>query len=104
MERLLLRVSEAAVLLGIGRSKAYELVKAGQLPVVRIDRSVRIPLAALQTWVEQLPASEPTADQDPAPDRHPRAPDQRGRPAGSGQAQPARTSARMSASTRGRRH
>lgn len=41
----MLEVPEAATLLGIGRTLAYELVRADQwpTPVVRIGRLVRIP-------------------------------------------------------------
>jgi excisionase family DNA binding protein len=50
---LLLRVDEAAALLGISRSHTYELISAGALPVVRMGKSVRIGRAALERWVEQ---------------------------------------------------
>ena len=50
---LLLSVNEAARVLQIGRSKLYELLAAGELPVVRIGRSVRIPTAALEQWVQR---------------------------------------------------
>jgi excisionase family DNA binding protein len=53
MDRLLLRVEEAAEYLSLGRSKTYQLVATGELPVVRIGRSVRVPAAALRRWVEQ---------------------------------------------------
>jgi excisionase family DNA binding protein len=54
---LLLRPVEAARLLGISRSKLYELLAAGELPVIHIGRSARIPLTSLRAWVEaQLPA------------------------------------------------
>jgi excisionase family DNA binding protein len=48
----LLRVEEAARLLRIGRSKLYQLLARGELPVVRIGRSVRIPRRALEEWIE----------------------------------------------------
>ncbi|MCC6958854.1 MAG: excisionase family DNA-binding protein [Dehalococcoidia bacterium] len=51
-ERLLLGVSEAAVLLSVSRSSCYQLLLAGELPVVRLGRSVRIPVAALQKWLD----------------------------------------------------
>ena len=51
MERLLLRPSEAAELLGIGRSKVYALLAARELPAVRVGHSLRVPLEALQRWV-----------------------------------------------------
>lgn len=56
--RLLLRIDEAARLLGLGRSKAYELVASGELPAVRIGRARRIPVAGLQAWVERRVAEQ----------------------------------------------
>jgi excisionase family DNA binding protein len=50
-EPLLLRPTEAARLLGISRSKLYELLAAGEIPTIHIGRSVRIPLAQLKEWV-----------------------------------------------------
>jgi excisionase family DNA binding protein len=47
---LLLRIPEAARLLGIGRTTMYQLVAKGEVPVLRIGRSVRVSRAA----VEQL--------------------------------------------------
>jgi excisionase family DNA binding protein len=51
LERLLLRVEEAARMTGLGRSKAYELVATGEWPSVTIGRCVRVPLAGLRDWV-----------------------------------------------------
>jgi excisionase family DNA binding protein len=51
MERLLLRPKEAAEVLGVGRSKMYALLAAGEVPSVRVGRSVRVPAEALQHWV-----------------------------------------------------
>lgn len=51
MDVLLLRIGEAAKLLGICRSQAYLLVNAGTIPSVRIGRSVRVPKAALEEWI-----------------------------------------------------
>jgi excisionase family DNA binding protein len=52
--RGLLRVEEAAEWLGLGRTKAYELVYRGMLPSVTIGRSRRVPVAALQDFVDRL--------------------------------------------------
>ena len=52
MERLLLRPTEAAEMIGVGRSKIYELLAAGVVPSVRVGRSIRIPLAALRDWID----------------------------------------------------
>jgi len=50
---LVLRITEAADLLGISRSKMYELVMSGKLPgVIRIGRSVRVHRPALEPWLE----------------------------------------------------
>ena len=53
MQRLLLRVEEVQEALGLGRSKTYELIASGELPVVRIGRCVRVPAEGLRLWVEQ---------------------------------------------------
>ncbi len=58
MEKLLLRVPEAAALVSISRSKGYELVASGEWPVVRIGRAVRIPVEALRAWVAQQQAEQ----------------------------------------------
>jgi len=48
---LLLRVDEAARLLAIGTTLAYELIARGDLPSIRLGRSVRVPRAALEAWI-----------------------------------------------------
>ncbi len=52
-ERLMLRPTEAADAIGISRSKAYEMIAAGQIPSVRVGGVVRVPVAALKTWIER---------------------------------------------------
>ena len=52
-ERLLLRVEEAATLLGVGRTTVYAMVSTQRLPIVRIGRSVRIPREALVQWIRE---------------------------------------------------
>ena len=47
-DRLVLTVREAAQLLKIGRSCAYEAVRNGQLPVIRMGRRILVPRAALE--------------------------------------------------------
>lgn len=51
MEPLLLRADEVARALGLGRSKTYQMMASGELPVVRVGRSIRVPADALQDWV-----------------------------------------------------
>lgn len=50
-DALTVSVPEAARLLGIGRNTAYELVRLGRLPHVRIGRTIRVPLQALHVWL-----------------------------------------------------
>jgi excisionase family DNA binding protein len=52
--RLLLTPEEAAVSLGISRSLVYELIGSGRLESVRIGTCRRIPIGALETFVEEL--------------------------------------------------
>jgi excisionase family DNA binding protein len=46
-ERLTVTVEEAGRLLGIGRGTAYEAVRSGDIPSVRIGRRVLVPRHAL---------------------------------------------------------
>jgi excisionase family DNA binding protein len=48
-----LKVPEVAEILRIARSRAYELVAEGQIPAVRIGRSVRVPRDELDRWLAE---------------------------------------------------
>lgn len=48
--RVLLTVGDVAAKLGIGRSKAYELVRSGSLRSVRIGRLRRVPVHSLDAF------------------------------------------------------
>ena len=52
VERQLLRIAEAAEVLGIGRTRTYELTRKGELPSIRVGKSVRVPIGALKAWIE----------------------------------------------------
>ena len=54
MIKLLLTPEEAAHALGIGRSKLYELLQAGELESVRIGACRRVAADALAGYVERL--------------------------------------------------
>jgi excisionase family DNA binding protein len=54
---LAVRVSEAARLLDIGRSKCYELIRTGELPAIRVGKTIRVSLDALEAWVRRQAAS-----------------------------------------------
>ena len=49
----LLRVEEAAKILGIGRTKAFEMIARRELPIIRMGRLVRVPRAALDAWIAE---------------------------------------------------
>jgi excisionase family DNA binding protein len=59
-QKLLLTISEAAFLLGMGRSFVYELVLKGEIPSIKLGRARRVPAAAL----EQFVASRLAMDED----------------------------------------
>ena len=48
MEKLLLKPAEVSELAGLGKSKTYELIATGEIPSVRIGRSVRVPADRLR--------------------------------------------------------
>ena len=52
--RLLLTVSETAIVLGMGRSKVYEMVRDGVIPSVKIDGCRRVKASALAAYVDSL--------------------------------------------------
>jgi excisionase family DNA binding protein len=52
--KLLVTPEEAAEILSVSRTRIYELVATGQLPSVCIGPSRRIPMVALEQFVQQL--------------------------------------------------
>lgn len=54
MNPLLLRPEEAAQVLGISRSRFYELMSAGEVDSVKIGSSRRVTREALEHYVERL--------------------------------------------------
>jgi excisionase family DNA binding protein len=53
-ERLTFTVEEAANLLGISRNTAYEAVRRGEIPIIRIGRRILIPRNRLEAMVNQV--------------------------------------------------
>jgi len=47
LKRETLTVEEASIVLGIGRTAAYEAARRGQIPAIRIGRRLVVPRAAL---------------------------------------------------------
>lgn len=52
MDRALLTPIEVTQILGIGRSKVYELLACGELPSIRIGRCIRVPKSSLDDWIK----------------------------------------------------
>jgi len=59
-ERLTLTIGEAAKLLGIGRQLAYDKVKTGEIPVLKIGRRLLVPKAALEKLLNEPKSSDLT--------------------------------------------
>ena len=60
IERLLYRPAAAADAIGVSRSRIYELIASGEVPSVRVGRTLRVPVDALRRWVEQQVAEGKT--------------------------------------------
>ena len=45
-------VPEAGRALGVGYSLSYRLAKAGKIPVLRLGRKLRVPIAALEEMLK----------------------------------------------------
>ena len=56
LEPLLITVAETAEVLGVGRTTVYELITSGDLEVVHIGRSARVPVASTRAFVDRLRA------------------------------------------------
>lgn len=52
MDKQTYSVPEAAKVLGIGRSAAYEAARCGEIPVIRIGKRILVPAAALERMLE----------------------------------------------------
>ncbi len=52
--RLALRISEAAAMLGIGRSKMYGLIRAGKVRSILVGDVMRIRVCDLSAYLEEM--------------------------------------------------
>ena len=65
-DKMVYSVTEIAELLGIGRSKAYELVRSGTIPSLRLGRRIVIPKLALNRFLAECAHQNPDeADHQP---------------------------------------
>lgn len=51
-EQDFISLNQLQEILGIGRTKAYELVASGELPAIRVGRAIRVRRADLNRWAE----------------------------------------------------
>jgi excisionase family DNA binding protein len=51
---ILVSVADAAHMLSIGRTAAWELVRKQKIKSVKIGRTRRVPIAAIQEYIERL--------------------------------------------------
>lgn len=51
IEKILLKPTEVVEALGLSRSKVYQLLAAREIESIRIGRSVRVPVEAIQAWL-----------------------------------------------------
>ena len=61
-DRLMLRPAEAAEAIGVSRAKGYELIARGEIPSVKVGGCVRVPVAALQSWIAQQLAAKAASE------------------------------------------
>ena len=50
-DRLTVTVEEAASLLSLGRTAAYEAIRRGEIPARRLGRRLVVPVPALLAWL-----------------------------------------------------
>lgn len=59
-----LTVEEAAAVLRVGRTAGYEAVRRGEIPTIKIGRSLRVPRARLLALLGEPVATEDDAAED----------------------------------------
>ncbi|WP_298333142.1 helix-turn-helix domain-containing protein [uncultured Erythrobacter sp.] len=53
VEPICIRINDAARMIGVGRTKLYDLISSGELETVKIGRATRITTASLHKLVER---------------------------------------------------
>jgi excisionase family DNA binding protein len=66
---MLLTVRDVEAELQLGRTRTYELLRSGEIPVIRIGRVLRVPRDALHRWIDTNCLTSPTR-RDAALSRH----------------------------------
>jgi excisionase family DNA binding protein len=52
-EPLLLTIPQVATMLGLGRTKVYDLIEREGLPSIKLGTARRVPVKALHAWLDQ---------------------------------------------------
>jgi len=52
IQPLYLKVSQVAVLLSLSCAEVYRLIDTLDLPAIRLGRAIRVPVAALERWLQ----------------------------------------------------
>lgn len=55
MDQLLFTIPQCCRMAAIGRTKFYELVSSGEIPVRKIGKKTLVAASDLKRWAEQLP-------------------------------------------------
>jgi excisionase family DNA binding protein len=73
-QKLFYTISETCRLLSVGRTKLYELIGSGEIPVRKLGKKTLVAAADLKRWAERLPtiAAKPRADVKAGPREAPR--------------------------------
>jgi len=53
VEPICVRINDAARMIGIGRTKLYELISSGELETVKIGKATRVTTASLRGLVDR---------------------------------------------------
>ena len=53
VEKVTYSIAEMTSALGIGRNKAYDMLKMPGFPVVKLGRRKLIPIKGLEAWIEK---------------------------------------------------
>ena len=53
VEPLLFTIPQVSALLGLGRSKVYDLIRDEGLPTAKFGTAIRVPAEELKQWVKQ---------------------------------------------------
>lgn len=61
MERLAYRPTEVAAVIGLSRSKVYELIARGEIPSIRLGGKILVPAESVRRVIADAPAGSPAA-------------------------------------------